>query len=274
MKAVLTIMFALVLAGSVMASINDFDCTPYSPGFYLQGYPMFSTASKLYDNNGDTWDMGDSWNMYGVGLRPTYYGMLNERRWAVSAFVPVISNSPAGGNAESGIGDVTLSATYWVLDDHQKGNYFSVWFWTDLPVGDDEKGLGTGQANFRPGIAYAMDRLPWNLQASAYYNMRFENSSIDTKPGNEFWANANFGYGVNPQFTPGLELQTGFGQDWKYADVTQTDTKNQWVKLGPSFTYQINPNVGLKFLGTYNVVGKMTPQSFDLWGRITWSFAQ
>jgi hypothetical protein len=174
---------------------------------------------------------------------------------------------------------MNLYGAYWVIDDHKKGNYFSVWFWADIPVGDDAKGLGTGQMNLRPGVAWATEKFPYLIQASAYYNLRMKSTytiplvgDIDVKPGDEIWANASFYYGVNEQMEPGLELQTGWGSDSKVESVTAPDTKAQWFKVGPTFSYNINPNASFKLTGLYNVMGKNTPQSIDIGARITWGF--
>ena len=278
MKVTLTILIGALLVGSAMAEINDFDNVPYSPGLYMQGYPSFMIASKVYDSNGDSQDLGDSWNAYGFSLRPAYYGMLNQNRWMVSACLPFQSYSPPVGDAQSGIGDMQFSAAYWMIDDHQNGTYLSFWFWADVPTGDETKGLGSGQANLRPGVAWAMEKPQYNMQASVYYNLRLKYTEtvlgvdVDMKYGDELWANCNFGYNINPQFTPGLELQTGWGQDWKVMDIAIPDSKTQWFRVGPYFEYQIQPNFGMKLGGFYKVMGKNTTQDIDIQARATWGF--
>jgi len=269
MKAAILVITGLFLVGTAAAGVSDFDNAPFAPGFYLQGYPAYSTATKIYNADGEAQDMGDTWSAINFSLRPTYCGMLNQNRWQVSAAVPFTSNTPAGGDAESGIGDVQLSATYWILDDHRQGNFFSFWLWSDLPTGDDEKGLGTGQLNLRPGLAYTMERFPYQVQASAYYNLRMKDSD-EVKPGDEIWGNFAFGYGVNENTAIGLDAETGWGQDLKLNSTTVPDTKQQWFRVGPSFEYQINPNVGLKLKGLYNVMGTNSPQSIDIWARVNW----
>ncbi|MCP4584105.1 MAG: transporter [candidate division Zixibacteria bacterium] len=279
MKVLLTILIGALLVGTAMAEYVDFDNVPYSPGFYLQGYPAYSTASKAYDSNGDAQEYsGDSWSAMGFGLRPAYYGMMGENRWMVSAWVPFNSVSPSVGDSEAGIGDIQMSAAYWLIDDHKQGTYFSFWFWADLPVGDDTKGLGTGQANLRPGVAWAMDKPQYRVQASVYYNLRMKytesimSTDVDVKYGNELWANFNWGYYASPTFTPGVEVQTGWGQDGKIMNVSIPDSKSQWFRTGPYFEYQVQPNFGLKVAGLYNVMGKNSNQSFDIQARATWGF--
>ena len=69
-----------------------------------------------------------------------------------------------------------------------------------------------------------------------------------------------------------MEFQTGWGQDWKVMDVSIPDSKAQWFRVGPYFEYQVQPNLGLKFAGLYNVMGKNTNQSIDIQARATWGF--
>lgn len=258
----------LLLIGLAFADVGDFDNEPYAAGIYIQGYPTFLTATNYYDYNGDKQSLDDTWNSYGFMLRPTYYGIVNDHRWTVSAVLPFMSYSQGSGNSESGFGDVQISAAYWILDDYKKGNYFSFWLWSDLPTGDDNKGLGTGQVNIRPGLAYTWYKYPYNVQTSAYYNLRLENSDTDWKPGDEIWFNVAFGYWLDNSYHASIEFESGFGQDWKYNSTTIPNTKEQWYRVGPSFYYQVNPDVGLKFGMLYNVYGKNTPQTMDFCARI------
>lgn len=272
MKTVLTIAASLILVSAAFAQVADYDNVPYSPGFYLQAYPSYTSASKAYNADGDAEDYAETWSSIQFAARPAYYGMLNQNRWMVSAVLPFVSDNPPVGESQSGIGDAQLSAAYWVVDQHKTGTYLSVWLWTDVPTGDDENGLGTGQLNVRPGVAFAKEAPQYRVQASLYYNLRMKNSDTEVKPGDEIWANANFGYSANPQFMPGLEIQSGYGQDSKFSDATLTDTKVQWLGVGPYFEYQLKPQVGFKLAGLYNVMGKNTPQAIDIQARVTYGF--
>ncbi len=272
MRIVLTVMVGLMLTASAFGEFADFDNVPYSPGFYLQAYPGFSTASKAYNSDGDSYDYSESWSQMGFAARPSYYGMFGENRWMVSAFLPFVSDNQPNVDSEAGIGDIQLSAAYWLIDNHKEGMYLSAWLWADLPTGDDEKSLGTGQLNIRPGVAFAKETEQWRGQASVYYNLRMENSDYNYKPGSEVWANADWGYWVSPQVMPGIEMQTGFGQDATWNDLDVSDSGTQWFRVGPYAEYQVNPQIGLKLSGLYNVMGKNSAQSFNLGARLTWGF--
>ncbi len=272
MRILLTIAVSLILTAGAYGQFNDFDNVPYSEGFYLQAYPGFSTASKAFNQDGDSYDYSESWSRVGFAARPAYYGMVGENRWMVSAFLPFVSNNPPAGDSEAGVGDVQLSAAYWLIDQHKDGMYLSFWVWADVPTGDDEKFLGNGQMNIRPGVAFAKESQQWRGQASIYYNLRMKNSDTEVKPGDEIWANANFGYWVSPQAMPGLELQTGFGQDGSWNDIDIPESGQQWFRVGPYVEYQVNPQIGLKVSGLYNVMGKNNPQSIDIGARLTWGF--
>ncbi|OQX92434.1 MAG: hypothetical protein B6D58_02930 [candidate division Zixibacteria bacterium 4484_95] len=267
---ILAALGVILLVGSAFADVDDFDNEPYSVGVYIQGYPGFSTASNYYDQNGDKQEFSDTWNGFGFMLRPTYYSMFNDHRWSVSVVMPFMSYSQGSGNSESGFGDIQISAAYWIIDDYNKGNYLSMWFWSDLPTGDDNKGLGTGQVNIRPGFAYTWYKNPYHIQTSIYYNLRLENSDTNLKPGDEIWFNCAFGYWFNKDYRASLEFESGFGQDWKWDSNSLPDTKEQWYKLGPSFCYQINPDVGLKFKMLYNLGGTNTLQTIDIGARVTY----
>jgi hypothetical protein len=272
-KSILTIVIGLALAGLAMAEIADFENAPWTPGFYIQGYPAYMTASKSFDNEGKSQDLANNWKGFGFALRPTYYGQVNNHRWTVSAAVPYMSVDYGMGETQSGIGDIQASVAYWPLDNYKKWNYLSAWVWADIPSGDDEKGLGTGQMNIRPGLAYCFDKFPVQMQVSALYNIRMENSDTKEKPGNELWFNWSLGYSFQPSLMASAEIESGFGQDSKLDGATLNDTKESWFKVGPAVQYQLTPNLGFKVKGLYNAFGKNTPQSVDLWARLNWSFS-
>jgi hypothetical protein len=271
-KSILTVVISLALAGFAFAEIADFENVPWTPGFYMQGYPIYTTATKTYNYNGDSQDLTNNGKGLSFALRPSYFGMMNNHRWSVSAAVPYMSIDQGTGETQSGIGDVQASITYWPLDNYKKYHYLSAWVWADIPTGDDNKGLGTGQLNIRPGLAYCWDKYPVQMQASALYNIRLENSDTKEKPGNEFWVNWALGYSFQPSLMASAEIESGFGQDSKLNSTTQPDTKQSWFKVGPAVQYQLSPTVGLKVKGMYNAFGKNTPQSVDVWARMNWSF--
>jgi hypothetical protein len=274
MKAILVILAMLLLAvGAAFAEVSDFECLPHAPGFYMQGYPAYFSASKTYDADGNSQDLAETWSGFGFALRPAYTGVLNNHRWNVSAVLPYQSWSAGPGTSQSGIGDMQFSAAYWLWDNHGKGHNLSVWFWADVPTGDDAKGLGAGQMNLRPGVAYGWDKYPYQMQTSAFYNVRMENSETTVKPGSELWANWSLGYSFQPNFMVGAELESGWGmQDDKWNDVTAPDTKASWFKVGPSVQYQMMPNLGFKVKGLYNAFGKNSARSLDLAARFEWTF--
>jgi hypothetical protein len=274
MKAILVIFGMLLLvAGAAFAQVSDFECLPHAPGFYVQGYPSYSSASKVYDAQGTSQDLGATLSGYGFALRPAYTGSLNNHRWNVTAVLPYQSWSMGAGTSQSGIGDMQLSAAYWLWDNHGKGHNLSVWFWTDVPTGDDAKGLGTGQMNLRPGLAYCWDKYPYQIQTSAFYNLRLENSTTKTTPGSELWANWSLGYSFQPNFMVSAELESGWGMtDTKVNAVATPDTKANWFKVGPSAQYQLMPNLGFKVKGLYNAFGQNTAKTIDLAARFEWTF--
>ncbi len=273
-KFTLTILIGFALVSLAAAGINDFESVPWTPGFYLQGYPAYMTASKVYDQDGTSADLPNNWTAFGFAIRPSYYGTLNNHHWSVGAAVPYTSYDLGSGLSESGIGDMQLSAAYWLLDNYEKSYFLSAWVWADVPTGDDTKGLGTGQLNVRPGIAFSWDKLPIQMQTSLYYNVRLENSTTNVKPGDEIWFNWALGYGFNPNLLGSAEIESGFGQDSKLSSATITDSKESWFKVGPAVQYQATPNLGFKVKALYNAFGKNTPQSIDLWARLNWSFGR
>ncbi len=270
----LTAIVGVVTCGFAFAQLGDFENTPLTPGFYLNAYPSYSTASKVFDQEGESQELPDNWTAFVVGFRPAYYGLANNHRWAVTALVPYASFDNGVSDPQSGIGDMQAAAAYWFLDNYNKWHNLSVWFWADIPTGDDENGLGTGQMNLRPGLAYCWDKYPMQIQSSVYYNLRMKNSDTEYKPGDELWWNFALGYGFQPRLSGSLEMETGWGFDAKLNDETITDSKETWFKVGPAFTYNLSPNFGFKVKGLYNAFGKNTAQSMDIWARLTYSFTK
>jgi hypothetical protein len=81
-----------------------------------------------------------------------YYGVVDW--WDTSVVIPFVSLSPAEGDGEAGIGDVSLWEKFKLLDEEAGAPVgLAVLADVKLPTGDDEKGLGSGKTDVNGHVA-------------------------------------------------------------------------------------------------------------------------
>jgi len=130
---------------------------------------LFQTAGDVYDADGEKQELADDTTHIRVPLKFSYVIIDKLEGFAI---LPIVSLD-AGGDSNSGIGDIWLGAKYAVMPD----GVFTVRGALDLPVGDDDKGLGNA-GGFGIDIAAMttkqMDAIGLNGQLGIRYNARME----------------------------------------------------------------------------------------------------
>jgi outer membrane protein OmpA-like peptidoglycan-associated protein len=148
---------------------------------------------------------------------------------------------------ETGFGDVKLGAKYKFLDDYNKDAVgLAVKAYVKLPTADENKGLGTGKADFGGDLilSKSLNRKA-DLHASIGYEIKGDPDAVDI--GNAF----KYGIGVNVPacriFQVQLELT---GKKYSGADFDQTSPLDLiigpvfWIKPGffirPAISWNLN----------------------------------
>lgn len=104
------------------------------------------------------------------------YGLLDNL--AMVASVPFVQFDPSGSDSESGLGDVELGFQLRAYEDIFGYPYFIPYINVSFPTGDEDKGLGSGDASFTGGISYGSkinNWIDWVLDVGYTVNSDIDN---------------------------------------------------------------------------------------------------
>lgn len=96
-----------------------------------------------------------------------------------AASTTVVSNN--GRSSESGLGDITLTAGYILLEDGPGALQLRPTLYLKFPTADQDQGLGTGEFDFGPGLTLSKWLGDWQLFAEGSYVLQGESQLYATK---------------------------------------------------------------------------------------------
>jgi len=256
MKKVLAIaIFSLIaafLSSTVMAYdhlITDDTAVVTEVGSMQAGAKiLYLTAGDWWDKDGETQEMPDDYTTLSIPLLFRYGVIENLEAFAILPF----EKWDMGDDGESGIGDLWLGAKYGLMPDGLLTLRGSL----DIPLGDDEKGLGY-QGGFGIDIGALtqkeLDAICLNGQVGICYNV--EDSDTKWKPGLGIYLDGEASYALSDVLKAqiGLELIfVGKGED----DGTEDpDSDMNWIELNVGGAYMLNETMGLKGDILYDISG-------------------
>lgn len=107
-------------------------------------------------------------------------------------------------SSQSGLGDITLTAGYLLQKESATLPAVRPLLYLQFPTGDEDKGLGTGEFAFGPGIGASKWFGPWYTFAEGRYIVQGSNADLGLKDYATLEGEA--GYRVNRRFLPSLDL--------------------------------------------------------------------
>ncbi len=108
-------------------------------------------------------------------------------------------------SSESGLGDISLTAGYiWVAEGSTMPQVRST-FYLKFPTADEDKGLGTGEFDYGPGLTLNKWNGDWHLFAEGLYVVQGDSDLYDTQ--NYFTYNAGVGYQFSVRFYGALQAR-------------------------------------------------------------------
>jgi len=110
-------------------------------------------------------------------------------------------------DSQSGLGDITLTAGYAVLEEGETLPLVRVLAYVKLPTADEEKGLGTGEFDFGGGIGLAKWFGKWTTYLEGMYVL--PGSSGDFDPDNYWNFLASVSFRLTDTLRPGISLSGG-----------------------------------------------------------------
>lgn len=110
-----------------------------------------------------------------------------------------------GHSSESGLGDITLTVGYIVVEEGSSMPQVRPTFYLKFPTADEDKGLGTGEFDFGPGLTLSKWFSDWHLFAEGQYVLQGDSSLYDAK--DYFSYNGGLGYQFGENLYTALQIR-------------------------------------------------------------------
>lgn len=261
--AALSLIIALIYSATAMAYdhliTNDTSAVQEAGTMKAEAQLLYWTADEGFDQDAETYDLGDdSSNKMAIPVKFRYGVMDNLEAFGV---LGLFENWDFGELGESGVGDLWLGVKYTVMPE----GLLTVRGALDIPLGDDEKGLGY-EGGFGIDIAAMtatqMDAIGMNAQAG----LRWSAEDGDTKlqPGIGFYLDGEGSYALSDVLKAQAGLEFMIIGDRKLDGESQDKSTKNWIELNLGATYSLTENMGIKGDFLYNLAGKNTEKNMGI----------
>lgn len=210
---------------------------------------LYTTASDMLDKDGNSFSLGDDATRVMVPVKFRYGVMDNLEAFGIVAF----EKWDMGNAGESGLGDLWLGAKYGLMPD----NILTLRGALDIPLGDDDKGLGEmGGLGIDVGAMTSkrVSMIDVNAQAGFRYNV--EDSDSKMQPGLGIYIDGEGSYALSEILSMQLGLELMLTGDSKYDGNEFKDTGMNYLDLNVGAMYMMSENMGIKGDLLFNVIGK------------------
>jgi len=228
---------------------------------------LFLTAKNAWDADGEKAD--EDWDdsatklyipllfRYGIMDKLEAFAILPYEKWDQGDF------------GESGIGDLWLGAKYGLMPEGKLTLRGAL----DIPLGDDEKGLGQA-GGFGIDIAAMttkqIDKIGLDGQVGIRYNA--EDSDTKIQPGLGIYLDGEGSYDITEAIAAQLGLELMFVGDGKLDGEDWKDSGSNLIELNIGGMYKLAENMGLKGDILYTITGKNTNCNMGVLIKYCYSF--
>jgi hypothetical protein len=218
---------------------------------------LYTTASKAFDADSKAQDYVDNATQLRIPLRVNY-GVMD--KLTAFAILPIVKWD-VGDLGETGIGDLWLGAKYAVMPE----GVLTVRGALDLPLGDDEKGLGNAGGFGIDVAAMTMkqiDKIGLNGQLGIRYNV--EDSDTKWQPGLGIYVDVEGSYSFAEAINGlvGIEFKTV--GDGKADGNDAKDSGDNYIDLNVGACYKLAEKMGLRGDIIYTITGKNNDQNMGI----------
>ena len=110
-------------------------------------------------------------------------------------------------DSQSGLGDITLTAGYAVLEEQENSPLVRPLLYAKFPTADENKGLGTGEFDYGAGLGLAKWFGNWSTYLEGMYVLPGSSGDFDT---DNYWTyQVSASYRLNDTLRPGVSLLGG-----------------------------------------------------------------
>jgi len=167
------------------------------------------------------------------------YGVLPDTQ--LHLIVPMLTVSPDGGPATSGLGDTEFGIKYRFLHETGRLPQAGIFPMAELPTGDSDRGLGNGRTWFRLPLWLQKSFGPWTTYGGG-------GVALNSASGQR-----NYPFG-------GWLVQRDFGPHWTlggelFAQGQDTDTDRGFATLNFGGSYNLNEHFSMLFSAGHTLTG-------------------
>jgi hypothetical protein len=258
------------LLSSDAAAINFRDVTRAPDGIYPILYPIWFSADKITDKNGDTAvdNLGlDSYKLVFKTLflsgESTYTLIIPTGRLEIDKF----------DAHDSGLGDIVLGYAYFLpIKTADIAPVVAV----KLPTGSYDKNsaanIGSNQVDLFLKFYATKFYESFSVHSMVNYVVRFENPDTKLKPGNEFYAEClvTFPTDIGPRFGPSVVFVKGDNNEQDGKDVNGSGLMK--LSLGAEGTHLINKHLSGGITIMYDVKTENAAEGHLILGKFSYFF--
>ncbi len=137
-------------------------------------------------------------------------------------------------DSQSGLGDITLTAGYSLIEEGERNPLVRPILYAKLPTADEEKGLGTGEFDFGGGLGLAKWFGNWSTYLEGMYVL--PGSSAEFDPDNYWTYQLSTSYQLTERLRPGIALSGATAAFDGAPDALEATLKlNYWTSDRVSF---------------------------------------
>ncbi len=278
------LMLSLVLIASCAITesgmaVEPFENRSFPQGPYFLTYPAYYSAKKLTDKDGNIVNNNLGLKLYQTQFRFLYYNKTTfKNTWAFSAILSV-GRKELSGNKDEGIGDPTVNAGYWLIDDPETKTWFPVLLYVDIPIGSydasQKVNLGANVWKFRPVIGFEKQFGNLDVSVMFRYNFYTENKEATVqgtriKEGNEAYFESYLGYFVVPRIVVGGHLNAVIGRNRIIDNAEKESSALRRYQAGGSVVWRASDKFGIAFETLQDFGNRNCPKGQLYFARLAW----
>lgn len=271
--AVIVLVYLLCGGGEKCWGVQPYENVPGPQGAYLEMYPIYYSASRLNDKNGNALTTNLGFTLYENVAEVLYYNQSLFTNSVVAGIALPAGYTELLGDHDTGFGDVTMVVGYWLIDDPESKTWLAAGSYLDAPTGSFDKNkranMGMNVWKIRPTIVLAKQFGPMDLELTTKYNIYTKNQDTGIRQGDEMITEGYLGYLVQPGLMVGANLNATFGGDSIVNGARIPDSGVQIFQAGPSIFKmfgQVGVSVG--WLTDFGVRNSM--EGYQVVARICW----
>ena len=269
----LVCMFVLVsfaFAPGLSYAINFRDVTRAPDGIYPIIYPIWFSADKITDKNGDTRIDNLGLDSYKLAFKTLYI----KGELTVTFIVPFGTKTTGKfADTDSGLGDIVLGASYFLpVTGWDMAPIIAVKF----PTGQYDKhsavNIRNGQTDIYAKFYATKFYKSFSLGTALYYIFRTEEHDDGMRAGDEFHAECLVSFPIAKGMRFGPSVNYMKSDDNKLNGSTISDSAVEKLSVGGELSYLVNPHLSTGLNVMKDIESENSAEGTLVLGKISYFF--